>query len=403
MKKWFFKCFELVTFIIVVVVVWYLFFGDHTPHKTAFKVSSRIASYSEATEKYFDAKLTSLSADKYFNENQKSLEEKNDTAAASKIASNQKMQKDTEVFLQKAKGVQIESEERLNKSLDKAVRKYGDVLRQPVDNLKQMNTLVFNDQLTKEDVQHWKTEFNEKSILVKNQLKEVTGLYDVDSPEVNERVANIVEAKEKLKNYPNDPRLCSVMQSYPGYFEERSSTDQKLRAQRVAFIDEGEQYCSDYYHKRSMWGALGKSNSDSAEDIPYSALSYTEYYRAYLAPEAKKLVEHFKDKPSDDPICRQDIFESVRRDPKQGAFYVAFQMAGDTLCPERRKNSALGYEKTSMDCVFSGEWKCEGSKGPCDIIERCKPSSGPIFDDQWRGMIAVSNGLGLFFVIMFLK
>ena len=216
------------------------------PNAIVFKVSADLSTYELAARNYFVTKGGELSEER-------------------KLAQTKDLQ---------------QAARQLSKSLKKAAKKYGSPLSDTVENFVTWESSI--DHLSKSQ---WKKKYKVYTQRLVEQLRIASGLYNIDNKEDARFELAIKKAIQKLKENPNDEKRCTVMQKFPEKYD-----DLALKAKQVAFINHGKEYCPDYYHKRGSWGVIGKPYSGPTQDIPYSNLSYADYYKKILLPKVEKVI-----------------------------------------------------------------------------------------------------------------
>lgn len=261
--------------------------------------------------------------------------------------------------------------------LNEAIQHYGDGVKPSIEEFTAWkNSINVNKLSTNDDEYIWERQFRNMKYKIYNQLRKVSGYYNIE----NVRHALVMHllpgAKETLRNNPNDPKLCTVMKKF-----EKTKEPQSI-AQQIAFIDIGETYCDQYYHQRSAWGITQiDSKKVKSSENKYENLSYTVYYEQYVLPLVPKATKELKNKEENSYICREEGIWSGERNPKQDALRVAYRNEGHNHCPTLTPLEQKNYMDTSYVCIVVNEFFCDGANR-CDVFERCKPTNGVLFKEE---------------------
>lgn len=271
------------------------------------------------------------------------------------------------------------SHEALDKALKIAINKYGESLKLPINNFIEWDKQISINKITaKENYSAWRKQFNKKAQPIINELRKVTGIYNIDNPKYARVMLSLPDAKINLQNHPNNPKLCTIMRKYP------TNSDEKIIAKQIAFIDLGEKYCNNYYHERSNWGNIAYTDTPKEDSkIIYDKLTYNDYYQQYILPEIPNALEKLRNKSQNSSWCAfQGLTQNKTREPKADAMRFAYRSEGNKDCPSDELPNERDYMNTNYACIDVKSWFCRLAKGrPCDILERCKPANDILFKD----------------------
>jgi len=227
--------------------------------------------------------------------------------------------------------------------------------------------------LNQKGIRTWENTFNSYQTKLFNELRQITGYYNITDIKEALIVQDVPKAKAALKAHPNDPKLCMVMNQLD------KDRKPEMVAKQIAFIDVGNQYCTDYYHRSEAWGITQASSQGiSGAKNKYARLSYAKYYHGYVIPLVPDALKKFEDKNNNQFICAiQGIWKGAR-DPMRDAIRVAYRGQGKHYCPKLTPVQEKDYLRTSYACVVINQYFCD-QPNHCDVFERCKPMNGILF------------------------
>jgi Tfp pilus assembly protein PilE len=113
---------------------------------------------------------------------------------------------------------------------------------------------------------------------------------------------------------------------------------------------------------------------------PYDKLTYKEYYEKYVMPEVPAAIKRFQDTQERHFLCATQGEFTSARNPKKDAERVAYREVGLQYCPKNALDD-VNFTKSSLFCFIRIEEFCD-SGTDCDVIERCKPINGVLFQSQ---------------------
>ncbi len=267
-----------------------------------------------------------------------------------------------------------------NKSLDKALAavsaEYGSQVQPSVDQIiawKQNNNPVLSIH-NRAESHSWHSEYFSHVQAIEKQLRKATNIYHVNNGRLALIMELVPEAKENLAAHPNDPRLCKIENNKLGIGKP------KQIAAQIAFVEWGNQYCSNYYNNPASWGNSNGITKPSYTNTSnrYDKLTYDEYYHQYILPLVPTVMKELQNSKSQLHYwCKSGgKVNNTSRDPYSDAKRAAYQLHGKKLC-QKELTSPLynkNYFNTGVSCMEQIEMMCANPNG-CDAIQRCKPTT----------------------------
>lgn len=178
----------------------------------------------------------------------------------------------------------------------------------------------------------------------------------------------VPKAISALQQNPNNKKLCQVMQ-LPLAGDHPDQT-----AQQIAFMRVGQKYCSDYYSKKSSWGALISDKSYQG-DKSNLKLPYSVYFDKQVKPKIPKAIEYFRHNKKE--ICEVGNFNDNERNSKLDALRQAYLLKRNEFCS---KESLNRYYNTGQSCLVINEFMSRPNQA--DFVEKCKETPGVLFASE---------------------
>ena len=235
----------------------------------------------------------------------------------------------------------------LNNILKEAIAHYGRAVNPVIHEFILWKDSVNVNKIPYDKMYVWANKFMRMRQKVYNELRKASGYYNIDSARDALVMQLVLKAEAALKERPNNPQLCTVMK----YFNTKKDPDTVSKI--IAFVDIGNQYCDQYYHKRSAWGITKTADYHVKKpENQYENLPYDIYYQHFVLPLVPEAMKQFKNKKENMLVCDQQGIWPGPRDPKQGALRVAYRGEGKTYCPALTPLEKKNYLKTSYVCIL---------------------------------------------------